>query len=830
MNISNIIPSINTIDLKNNFFYDKINIKKFDYLMKHLNDYNFIIEPQEKLQRRYENYDFRTILYKISDIIIIPPHLHNTDYGYIPTSFVYGKKSNDKGRLYTKGGLGLQQLIGSIRGLICDNIYYDIDIKNAHPSFLEQLFNSFDIISPLLSEYNKNREDFLQLIAKDENITRDIAKSIIIATINGNNKMKSKRLKAFSIEIKENLNKLIYEKNNIPIFNEIRDDVINNYITNREGKIISRILQIIEKNCLDCMIEYFNSLNLIPKINDRYIITPIFDGLQILKQDIINIDNILNDCENYVKIRCGVEIELSIKKFDNSIILPENYRDTFNGFRYKHIENEPFINKTINDNKKIEHDINLIESPNDDEGACSLIVNKFKDKLLICKNQLYIYDNMKYIWINNVKEVDKILSNMIKNLDIKYYGNDNKKIYSYSSSQKHQQNAIKCIKNSMDIKIDNNFLRDLMINNKYYLPFLNGVWDFRKRNIINYNELPLNVNFLSIIQRNLNPFNNDDYNLLFDKVLIPIYPNNDERLFNAHLRARAIAGNVEDKYWVFQLGQRNSGKGVETELLLNAFGEYVKPFDTSCLLYNKNKSHDAKNLSWLYDKMFCRLLIGNEGESDDNIKKTEDIKINSKLFKSLASGGDFIEVRQNYQNEESFRVPFIIFISANHDINATTKDIYENMLQINYDSKFVSAYEKETKYTNLKNYKIKDDTIKSFVRDDNIINAYIWYILNQYDDILREPPESIKAIKDETDDKQQISIDEWCIKHFIETDDYNDRIHISVINDLIIDIGEYNHKFNITPIFKRLLLGEYNKNITIDGIKKAGFYKIKYIP
>jgi len=48
MNISNIIPSINTIDLKNNFFYDKINIKKFDYLMKHLNDYNFIIEPQEK--------------------------------------------------------------------------------------------------------------------------------------------------------------------------------------------------------------------------------------------------------------------------------------------------------------------------------------------------------------------------------------------------------------------------------------------------------------------------------------------------------------------------------------------------------------------------------------------------------------------------------------------------------------------------------------------------------------------------------------------------------------------------------------------------------------
>ena len=32
-----------------------------------------------------------------------------------------------------------------------------------------------------------------------------------------------------------------------------------------------------------------------------------------------------------------------------------------------------------------------------------------------------------------------------------------------------------------------------------------------------------------------------------NKVIIPIYPNDDERNYNAHIKARALAGCYEDK-------------------------------------------------------------------------------------------------------------------------------------------------------------------------------------------------------------------------------------------------------------------------------------------
>ena len=40
-------------------------------------------------------------------------------------------------------------------------------------------------------------------------------------------------------------------------------------------------------------------------------------------------------------------------------------------------------------------------------------------------------------------------------------------------------------------------------------------------------------------------------------------------------------------------------------------------------------------------------------------------------------------------------------------------------------------------------YKIKDDNIKDLVRENRMINAYIWYIINEFDMIRRKPPQSI---------------------------------------------------------------------------------------
>ena len=376
---------------------------------------------------------------------------------------------------------------------------------------------------------------------------------------------------------------------------------------------------------------------------------------------------------------------------------------------------------------------------------------------------------------------------MLKSLNIKYYGNDGKRKYSYSNSIKHQQNAIRAIRNSIDIRVDNMFIENININNKYYIPYLNGVYDFRKKQLIKWDEVPEKIYFIFIIQRELKEFNIDDYDELLERVITPIYPNEKIKTFNAQIKARAIAGCVQDKRYFQQVGARNSGKGVETDLIKYCFGEYISNFDTSCLLYNKNRPHDAKNLSWLYNKRFCRILIGNEVDKIDDEETRRNIEPPiSKLLKQLASGGDKIEIRQNYRNEEEFKIGFTIFINSNDLINIATQDARENLVIIEHGSKFVK---KEQLIEGCEYYKLKDDNIKDLIKEDRIINAYSWYILNNYLDEVPEEPIEIKLSTEINNKAEAEPIESFIFKNFINTDDKNDKYHLEKIKEILNDKG-----------------------------------------
>ncbi len=71
------------------------------------------------------------------------------------------------------------------------------------------------------------------------------------------------------------------------------------------------------------------------------------------------------------------------------------------------------------------------------------------------------------------------------------------------------------------------------------------------------------------------------------RVIIPIYPDETERKYNAYIKSPALAGCYEDKKWYGYSGARNSGKGTETGILRSAFGDFVLEFSAKCLIYNK---------------------------------------------------------------------------------------------------------------------------------------------------------------------------------------------------------------------------------------------------
>ena len=324
------------------------------------------------------------------------------------------------------------------------------------------------------------------------------------------------------------------------------------------------------------------------------------------------------------------------------------------------------------------------------------------------------------------------------------------------------------------------------------------------------------------------PKDDDAYNELMSRVINPIYPIESEKKYNAEIKARAIAGCVQDKMYYLQTGERNSGKGVETDLMKKAFDKYVKSFDTSTLIYNKFKVNDAKALSWLVDKRFERILIGNEidtfDDDDENKKNREPILMNSKLIKQLVSGGDEIEARQNYKDEIQFKVGFTLFINSNDTFEFTTKDAGENLITLQYKSKFVS---KDKLIDGCEYYKLKDDNIKNLTNEDRIVNAYIHYIIDGFNDCVPIVPEEIKLSTETNNKAPEITVEQFIFKNFKNTDDKNNKLHIETLRDILAEHG-FDVGNKITTLFTKLQIGIHNKNITIDKIKKQGFSNIIY--
>jgi hypothetical protein len=75
--------------------------------------------------------------------------------------------------------------------------------------------------------------------------------------------------------------------------------------------------------------------------------------------------------------------------------------------------------------------------------------------------------------------------------------------------------------------------------------------------------------------------------------------------------SRGIAGHFEDKNWVEYIGNRHCGKGVQYDILSNAFEDYVSTFELGNMLYHRNTAGSenvdcSKKLYWLMDLEFVR--------------------------------------------------------------------------------------------------------------------------------------------------------------------------------------------------------------------------------
>ncbi len=87
---------------------------------------------------------------------------------------------------------------------------------------------------------------------------------------------------------------------------------------------MSRILQVIENNMLECYIDYSHQKGLIPKYKDGYIVSLVFDGFQLIKNDDIN-GYLLEELRLHTKEKTGYDVKLKLKPFDKALNIPDDY-------------------------------------------------------------------------------------------------------------------------------------------------------------------------------------------------------------------------------------------------------------------------------------------------------------------------------------------------------------------------------------------------------------------------------------------------------------------------------------------------------------------------
>ena len=232
------------------------------------------------------------------------------------------------GRRFAK--LSLQGISRKIRHTIARDIYYDVDMKNAHPNFAYQLYKQLNIRNKVLEKYVSKRDDCLsawigvEVLEKNKKRTiknKDEAKEYFLKLLNGggNNKSNCDDFNDFYDTHQQFMDN--FYKN--PTFKNYRKRAEKKYEKeakkgnakkhdNKKGTAFNYYLCEVENLALTYIEKYLEENNI------KYG-TLCFDGLMIYKKDVKDTHDLLSKLEARLLEKLGYSIKLAIKEMNEFI-------------------------------------------------------------------------------------------------------------------------------------------------------------------------------------------------------------------------------------------------------------------------------------------------------------------------------------------------------------------------------------------------------------------------------------------------------------------------------------------------------------------------------
>eukprot|EP00873_Tetraselmis_striata_P008379 jgi/Tetstr1/428643/TSEL_018631.t1 len=618
----------------------------------------------------------------------------------------YGKKIRDKagneyGREYSKLPLSFQNLNRKIRNALV----------NHHIEMSERGVRSDH---DLILKYVNERKRILEEVQTVYSCDRDTAKSLLLALINFGtvkgwawiNKVALppgaettdihrflenyyKQFVACVSELMTIMPELVLAaRESLGMPCEYDDDVGDEHLSDKlklQKRFVHIMLSDAENNVLQAALEY-----IVRTHKSARVISKMFDGCIVECEDDIACEQI----KRHVMLRTGFVLDFEVKPFVSPFRIPTD----LDPMDVDDKTNNTPKGKTLDDMVPAKH-----------------IVDMIGDKVIRAGDQYYGYNGNSNMWSpGSVNEI--VAQQLVHGRNLIFTGvcpisrKDTVRNLGYSS---HLRATIPCI--PPYILPNNEFLVTKYKSTYRKIKFRNGVYNMAT-NTFRPSFVP-NEYFMVDVPRAFPVRDLVATDQAVD-LLKGIYtPKREERKpfdptfgpemplwqFVMTAIALAIAGEVEWKYVLAMIGERNSGKGV------------VQACITAAL----------------------------RGETF----------IDGNLVKGIASGGDTLLVRGNHQDPFSVRPEFTMFLNVN-DLPVTKPAIGNSMLRIIHPNVY-------TKNPTKPNHKLADPAIKHMVQEPSFADGMMWAVLDMYREFkasgrVFEPiPQVLSATEDANNDEEE---------------------------------------------------------------------------
>ena len=305
---------LNNDESNDNIYYEYINPKLLKFILKNKKKIEEILE--------YENEELNYIF----NIMTIIDKININ--GFYETSYY----QSECGRQFIKKDISFQKFKREIRHLLSYGLYYDLDIKNCHPTLFAYLCEKFEIKDcPNIFKYRDHRDECIkELLELNPHMERDDIKEYILCIMNGGYTYldKFKKKSNFLINYKKDIENV---SNQIKGLFPERFNHFLNYLTIKNEKkppsirfssgllkikaqrrLVSYYLMHLENDILHDMINYFEKEGLIK----HKLVIKIFDGFQISSSVDINcIKKHIRLVEKVIKKNNNINIKVSVKDF-----------------------------------------------------------------------------------------------------------------------------------------------------------------------------------------------------------------------------------------------------------------------------------------------------------------------------------------------------------------------------------------------------------------------------------------------------------------------------------------------------------------------------------